>query len=250
MTDNILMTYLGGIKEPLLTREREHELFTVVRGDNVPACKRARDTIIKANLRLVVSISKYYAKMTPMTDLIQEGNLGLIRAIQTFDHERGIKFSTYATPWIRQAMTKYITRNRQMVRIPPHILANRSKLDAIINANDDAMSDKELALEADITVNAVRAAMTSSMTMLSLQSPAYRSDTSGSEGTLEGHIADPNATNPFELSSDTQLVISIRRALRELTPKEEAVLRLRFGIDEDPYNITAYPATKSCVVND
>lgn len=250
MANNILMTYLGGIKEPLLTREQEHELFTVVRGDEERPAARARDKIIRANLRLVISIAKRYAKMMPLIDLIQEGNLGLMRAIETFDHERGIKFSTYATPWIRQAVTKYITHNLQMVRIPAHILANRNRLNSIIDANDEPMSDNELAEAADITVKAVRAAMTSSMTMLSLQSPAYRSDSGGNEGSLEGHIADPNATNPFDASSDAQLIASIRQALKELTPREEAVLRLRFGISERPDDIHAYPATKSGLADD
>jgi len=249
MHSNILMTYIDDIHEPLLTREQEHELFSIVRADHKRKAARARDRIIKANLRLVISIAKRYSRMIPLTDLIQEGNLGLMRAIETFDHERGIKFSTYATPWIRQQVTKYITHNLQMVRIPPHVLANRNKLNAIIDSNDDSMSDEELANEAGITIKAVRAAMTSSMTILSLQSPAYRSDAGANEGTLEGHVADPNATSPFDTTSDAQLIASIRQALTKLTPREEAVLRLRFGISESPDDIVAYPAAKNGLKN-
>jgi RNA polymerase primary sigma factor len=241
MANDILMTYLGGIREPLLTREQEHELFSCVREEG-PKSARARDRIIRANLRLVVSIAKRYAKMMPLIDLIQEGNLGLMRAIETFDHERGIKFSTYATPWIRQGVTKYLTQNLHMVRIPPHILSNRNKLNAILEDSDEPMSDQELATEAGITIKAVRAAMTSSMRLLSLQQPAYRSEGSANEGTLEGHIADPNAVNPFDSSSDAQLLVSVKKALQELTPREEAVLRLRFGISESPTDIKTYPA--------
>lgn len=249
MRDEILMTYLNDIREPLLTREQEHELFTIVRADDKLSSTRARDKIIKANLRLVISIAKHYARMLPLADLIQEGNIGLIRAIETFEHDRGVKFSTYATPWIKQGITKYITHNLQMVRIPPHILANRTKLNSIIDDCNEPLSDDELAERAEITVKAVRAAMTSSMTILSLQSPAYHSDP-GDGSTLEGHIADVNTVNQLDTTSDAQLIESIKLALAELTPREEAVLRLRFGISESPNNIAAYPASKNGLNND
>lgn len=240
--DDILMTYMRGIKEPLLTRAQEKELFTKVRANDAGSA-RAREKIIKANLRLVISVAKKYSSMGRLIDLIQEGNIGLMRAIETFDPNYGTKFSTYATPWIRQGVTKYVTNNLHMVRVPPHILANKSKLDKIIEASDEPLSDEELAKRADITVRAVRAALTSSRQDVSLQQPAYRSTGDGNEGMLESHIADPNGVSAFTLSSDAEMIGAIREALKTLTPREEAVLRLRFGISENVNNVAEYPAT-------
>jgi len=235
------MTYMRGIKAPLLTRAQEHELFTAVRANDAGSA-RARKKIIKANLRLVISVAKRYSSMGRLIDLIQEGNIGLMRAIETFDPDYGTKFSTYATPWIRQGVTKFVTNNLHMVRVPPHILANKNKLKKIIEDSDELLSDKELAEKADITIRAVRAALTSSRTDVSLQQPAYRSSDDGG-GTLEGHIADPNAVSAFNLSSDAQMISAIRDALKTLTAREEAVLRLRFGISENVNDIANYPAS-------
>jgi RNA polymerase primary sigma factor len=223
-----LRLYLHSIgRVPLLSAEEEVALAKrIERGDMA-----AKQHMVEANLRLVVSIAKgYVGRGLTFLDLIQEGSLGLIRAVEKFDHRRGYKFSTYATWWIRQAVTRSIADKARTIRIPVHMAERLSKL---VNAERHLIqklgrepSDAEIAAELDCPVREVREIMRVAQQPVSLEKPMGEEDDSA----LGDFIEDLSAASPFEIASEALLRENIQRVLAALPRREREVIEMRYGI--------------------
>ena len=222
--DDPVKVYLKEIgRVPLLTPEEEVELAErMAKGD--PA---ARKRLSEANLRLVVSIAKrYVGRGMQFLDLIQEGNLGLIKAVEKFDHTKGFKFSTYATWWIRQAITRAIADQARTIRIPVHKVKKVSS--QLLHKNGHDPSAEEIAEELDMPIDKVREIMRVAQEPVSLETPIGEEEDSH----LGDFIEDSDAPAPADAASHTLLKEQLEDVLSTLTPREKKVLELRFGLED------------------
>ena len=228
--DDPVKVYLKEIgRVPLLTTEEELKLSEKMAQGDQDAAKR----LSEANLRLVVSIAKrYVGRGMQFLDLIQEGNLGLIKAVEKFDYTKGFKFSTYATWWIRQSITRAIADQARTIRIPVHMVETINKVKKVssqlLHTNGHEPTSEEIAREIDMPVEKVSEIMRVSQEPVSLETPIGEEEDSH----LGDFIPDDDAPAPAEAASYTLLKEQISKVLSTLTPREEKVLRLRFGLED------------------
>ena len=227
--DPVRMDFKEIGKVPLLSPDEEIELAKKIElGDEA-----AKKKLAEANLRLVVSIAKrYVGRGMQLLDLIQEGNLGLIKAVEKFDYRKGYKFSTYATWWIRQAITRAIADQARTIRIPVHMVETINRLvrtqRQLVQKLGREATPEELAKELDMPVDRVREIMKISQDPVSLETPIGEEEDSH----LGDFIQDDNVEVPADAATYTLLHEQLMEVLSTLTEREQKVLRLRFGLDD------------------
>lgn len=233
MDDNAnIKTYLkqmGAI--PMLTREQEMDLTEKAgNGD-----EEARIKLVEANLRLVVSIAKKYSNSgIELLDLIQEGNIGLMKAAEKFEYKRGHKFSTYATWWIRQGITRSIADTGRTIRLPVHMVETINKMYSeikkFVNANGRDPSIEELSKKMRLSVVKIREAIVAAKIPISTETQINSEDKTSTLGDL---LVDDSAEAKMKSIDDIDFSNKLKKSLKTLTPREEKIIRMSFGINED-----------------
>ena len=230
IADDSVRLYLREIgRVPLLTSEQEIELAKrIEKGD-----KAAKDAMTEANLRLVVSIAKkYIGRGLDLLDLIQEGSAGLLRAVEKFDFRKGFKFSTYATWWIRQAITRAIADQARVIRIPVHMVETINKLirtqRRLVQELGREPVAAEIAAEMDMDEDKVNHILKIKQDIVSLEAPVGEED----DSTLGEFIQDEDSVTPEDAATYQLLKEHVDRVLSLLTPREQKILRMRFGLED------------------
>lgn len=230
--DDHIRAYLKLIGSiPLLTQEQEVELAMRILENDAAA----KEKLINANLRLVVSIAKRYTgREMELLDLIQEGNMGLIKAVDKFDYKKGYRFSTYATWWIKQAITRGIAEKARGIRLPVHMHEKVGRIKRAIahlsNAIGKEPSIEQIAEEVNMKPDEVKVVLKAGQNLISLETPIGEEE----ESTLKDFISDDENISPFESAAMDDLKIRMARAIREeLTPREQKVINLRYGVEDN-----------------
>ena len=230
LTDDPVKVYLKEIGTvPLLSSDEELELAKrIVQGD-----EKAKKRLSEANLRLVVSIAKrYLGRGMHFLDLIQEGNLGLMKAVEKFDYTKGFKFSTYATWWIRQAITRAIADQARTIRIPVHMVETMNKVRRVsgqlLHCNGREPTPEEVAEELNMPVEKIREIMRASQDPLSLETPIGEED----DTHLGDMVPDGEAVAPVEEASHMLLRDQLKEVINTLSSREKKVIQMRFGIGD------------------
>lgn len=242
--NDIIHDYLKDLKSFTLLKHPEViSLFKDYTEGNDELSKKAKKRLVESNLRLVISIAKKHkGHNIPLEDLIQEGNMGLLKAIDRFDYKRGFKFSTYATWWIKQAITQHVLKRKRMIRLPAHAASVQKK---IIQAADEYRtmmgcepSNEELIDLIDASETVVKATIASGRNTISLNQTVSSDPDSG---TLDDKIEDENQDiDPFYVASSKELLSIVQNVLETLSEKESAILRLRFGLFDEEMNTEDY----------
>ena len=244
VNDSVKM-YLKEIgKVPLLNAQQETELAKAIVAGNAPGAtlaeqeegSRAREQLISANLRLVISIAKHYVgRGMHFLDLIQEGNMGLIKAVEKFDYTKGCKFSTYATWWIRQAITRAIADQARTIRIPVHMVETINKMTRVQrqlvqelgrDPTPEEISDK---MDGSLSPDRIREIQRIALEPVSLETPIGEEDDSH----LGDFLEDKEAQSPEDYTTKVLLKDKLYEIMKDLTDREERVLRLRYGLDDN-----------------
>lgn len=233
VADDSVKIYLQQIgKIPLLTAEEELEVAKKIKDEN---SERAKEILVNANLRLVVSIAKkYIGRGLSFLDLIQEGNMGLMRAAEKFDYTKGYKFSTYSTWWIQQAITRAIADKSRLIRLPVHMIETLTKikrisLDITIETGH-APTKEEIAYRVGMPVSKLAALIESAQGTVSIETPTNQKDESTK---LADFIVDESTLSPDSKVTQDNLFADIRKILNQLSPKERDVLIMRYGLDDN-----------------
>ncbi len=230
IADDSVRLYLREIgKIPLLTSEQEVALAKRIEAGD----KLAKDQMAEANMRLVVSIAKkYIGRGLDLLDLIQEGNTGLLRAVEKFDYTKGYKFSTYATWWIRQAITRAIADQARTIRIPVHMVETINKLirtqRRLVQELGREPLPEEIASEMEMDVDKVNHILKIKQDIVSLEAPVGEED----DSRLGDFIEDEDQKTPLENATEQLLKEQINEVLALLTPREQKILRMRFGLED------------------
>ncbi len=232
-SDDSVKIYLQQIgKIPLLSTEEEHEIARKIKENN---CDLSRKILINANLRLVVSIAKkYIGRGLSFLDLIQEGNMGLIRATEKFDYTKGYKFSTYATWWIQQSITRAIADKARIIRLPIHLIDSLTKIKKetidLTTKLGRVPTKQEVADSLGMSLKKINSIIKSAQSTISIDTPTNQKDDANK---IIDYIVDESTMSPDNRVSDENLLEDTRHILDQLSQKERDILILRYGLDSD-----------------
>jgi len=232
-SDDSVKIYLQQIgKIPLLSNEEEHEIAKKIKEEN---CDLSRKILINANLRLVVSIAKkYIGRGLSFLDLIQEGNMGLIRATEKFDYTKGYKFSTYATWWIQQSITRAIADKARIIRLPIHLIDSLTKIKKetidLTTKLGRVPTKQEVADSLGLSLKKMTAIIKSAQSTISIDTPTNQKEDANK---IIDYIVDETTMSPDSRVSDENLLEDMRHMLDQLSQKERDILILRYGLDSD-----------------